>query len=249
MEAGAAKDELKRLRKEMLRLKNEWTTLRALYESAKVCYLRVKQTSAFAASEADQILMRPYCACCPAHHLILARSSHDCKASQCCSTVSQLIARAMTIWSPNGRYSRLRRIIQPSKANTVTYCADDNCISRTNLLKIYSFLALRAHEALTVHAYQHPIWDISSRGVRCQVREQQAQEANEAQVADLRESLRAAAEEASDLRATLATVVPRDQLTAAELRIKVTLLLVIASIAIRAKPACIDNAKHVFCRL
>ena len=36
MEAGAAKDELKRLRKEMLRLKNEWTTLRALYESAKV---------------------------------------------------------------------------------------------------------------------------------------------------------------------------------------------------------------------
>lgn len=81
------------------------------------------------------------------------------------------------------------------------------------------------------------------------MREQQAQEANEAQVADLRESLRAAAEEASDLRATLATVVPRDQLTAAELRIKVTLLLVIASIAIRAKPACIDNAKHVFCRL
>ena len=36
VEAGAAKDELKRLRKEMLRLKNEWTTLRALYESAKV---------------------------------------------------------------------------------------------------------------------------------------------------------------------------------------------------------------------
>lgn len=59
VEAGAAKDELKRLRKEMLRLKNEWTTLRALYESAKVRYLHVKQTSAFAASEADQILMRP----------------------------------------------------------------------------------------------------------------------------------------------------------------------------------------------
>lgn len=37
VEAGAAKDELKRLRKEMLRLKNEWTTLKALYESAKVC--------------------------------------------------------------------------------------------------------------------------------------------------------------------------------------------------------------------
>lgn len=36
VEAGAAKDELKRLRKEMLRLKNEWSSLRALYESAKV---------------------------------------------------------------------------------------------------------------------------------------------------------------------------------------------------------------------
>ena len=36
VEAGAAKDELKRLRKEMLRLKHEWTTLKALYESAKV---------------------------------------------------------------------------------------------------------------------------------------------------------------------------------------------------------------------
>lgn len=36
VEAAAAKDELKRLRKEMLRLKNEWTTLKALYESAKV---------------------------------------------------------------------------------------------------------------------------------------------------------------------------------------------------------------------
>lgn len=36
IEAGAAKDELKRLRKEMLRLKNEWSSLRALYESAKV---------------------------------------------------------------------------------------------------------------------------------------------------------------------------------------------------------------------
>lgn len=39
VESGAAKDELKRLRKEMLRLKNEWTTLKALYESAKVCKL------------------------------------------------------------------------------------------------------------------------------------------------------------------------------------------------------------------
>ena len=36
VEAGAAKDELKRLWKEMLRLKNEWSSLRALYESAKV---------------------------------------------------------------------------------------------------------------------------------------------------------------------------------------------------------------------
>ena len=36
VEAVAAKDELKRLRKEMLRLKNEWSSLRALYESAKV---------------------------------------------------------------------------------------------------------------------------------------------------------------------------------------------------------------------
>ncbi|KAA6423684.1 MAG: hypothetical protein FRX49_06255 [Trebouxia sp. A1-2] len=35
VEAVAAKDELKRLRKEMLRLKNEWSSLRALYESAK----------------------------------------------------------------------------------------------------------------------------------------------------------------------------------------------------------------------
>ena len=54
-----------------------------------------------------------------------------------------------------------------------------------------------------------------------QVREQQAQQAGEAQAAELRELLRGAAEEASDLRAQLATVVPRDQLTAAESRIKV----------------------------
>ncbi|DBB06613.1 hypothetical protein WJX77_004467 [Trebouxia sp. C0004] len=87
VEAGAAKDELKRLRKEMLRLKNEWSSLRALYESAKV-------------------------------------------------------------------------------------------------------------------------------------REQQASEAFEAQMAELRESVRAGAEEAAELQAKLATVVPREQLTAAEQRIK-----------------------------
>ncbi|KAL0056402.1 hypothetical protein WJX82_010947 [Trebouxia sp. C0006] len=87
VEAGAAKDELKRLRKEMLRLKNEWSSLRALYESAKV-------------------------------------------------------------------------------------------------------------------------------------REQQASESFEVQVAELRESVRAGVEEAAELRAKLATVVPREQLTAAEQRIK-----------------------------
>ena len=53
------------------------------------------------------------------------------------------------------------------------------------------------------------------------MREQQAQEANDAQVADLKDSLRMAGEEAADLRAQLAAVVPRDQLTAAEQRIKV----------------------------
>lgn len=63
--------------------------------------------------------------------------------------------------------------------------------------------------------------DDGSRCLLCQVREQQAQEASEAQAADLREAVRAANEEASDLRAQLATVVPRDQLTAAEQRIKV----------------------------
>ena len=57
------------------------------------------------------------------------------------------------------------------------------------------------------------------------MREQQAQEANDAQVADLKESLRMAAVEAADLRAQLATVVPRDQLTAAEQRIKVQYFL------------------------
>jgi len=57
------------------------------------------------------------------------------------------------------------------------------------------------------------------------VREQQASEAFEAQAAELRESVRAGAEEAAELRAKLATVVPREQLTAAEQRIKVSLLL------------------------
>lgn len=56
-----------------------------------------------------------------------------------------------------------------------------------------------------------------------QVREQQAQEANEAQVGELKEAVKAAQEEAADLHARLATVVPRDQLTAAEQRIKVCL--------------------------
>ena len=57
------------------------------------------------------------------------------------------------------------------------------------------------------------------------MREQQASEAFEAQAAELRESVRAGAEEAAELRAKLATVVPREQLTAAEQRIKVSLLL------------------------
>lgn len=57
------------------------------------------------------------------------------------------------------------------------------------------------------------------------MREQQASEAFEAQVAELRESVKAGVEEAAELRAKLATVVPREQLTAAEQRIKVTLLL------------------------
>lgn len=35
-EATAARDELKRLRKDMLRLKDEWSTLRSLYEAVKV---------------------------------------------------------------------------------------------------------------------------------------------------------------------------------------------------------------------
>lgn len=54
-----------------------------------------------------------------------------------------------------------------------------------------------------------------------QVREQQAQEANEHQVADLKQAVKAAQEEAADLQIRLATVVPRDKLTAAEQRIKV----------------------------
>lgn len=55
-----------------------------------------------------------------------------------------------------------------------------------------------------------------------QVREQQAQEANEAQVAELKDAVKAGQEEVADLHARLATVVPRDQLTAADHRIKVT---------------------------
>ena len=54
------------------------------------------------------------------------------------------------------------------------------------------------------------------------MREQQAEEANEAQVAELREAVRMGQEEAADLQARLATVVPRAQLTAAEQRIKVS---------------------------
>lgn len=144
VEAGAAKDELKRLRKEMLRLKNEWTTLRALYESAKVCYLHVKQTSAFAASEADQILTRPYCAEKLEQtvlHIIsswldlpmMARrySAIDTVGNFPIVRYQNLLQGAMTIWSPKGRYPGLRRILQPSKANTVTSCADGDCITRT----------------------------------------------------------------------------------------------------------------------
>ena len=56
-----------------------------------------------------------------------------------------------------------------------------------------------------------------------QVREQQAQEANEDMVADLKEAVKAAQEEAADLQARLATVVPRAKLTAAEQRIKVSI--------------------------
>ena len=54
-----------------------------------------------------------------------------------------------------------------------------------------------------------------------QVREQQAQQANEAQVGELRDAVKAAQDEAAELHERLATVVPRDQLTAAEQRIKV----------------------------
>ena len=59
--------------------------------------------------------------------------------------------------------------------------------------------------------------------VLLQVREQQAQEANEDLVADLKEAVKAAQEEAADLQTRLATVVPRDKLTAAEQRIKVSI--------------------------
>lgn len=59
--------------------------------------------------------------------------------------------------------------------------------------------------------------------VLVQVREQQAQEANADQVAELKEAVKAAQEEAADLQTRLATVVPRDKLTAAEKRIKVSM--------------------------
>ena len=63
-----------------------------------------------------------------------------------------------------------------------------------------------------------------------QVREQQAQEASDAQVADLKESLHTAAEETAELRAQLATVVPREQLTTAEHRIKVPMKAFIVAV-------------------
>ena len=60
-----------------------------------------------------------------------------------------------------------------------------------------------------------------------QVREQQSQEANEAQVAELKDAVKGAQEEAADLHARLATVVPRAQLTAAEQRIKASACLLL----------------------
>ena len=59
--------------------------------------------------------------------------------------------------------------------------------------------------------------------VLVQVREQQAQETNADLVTDLKEAVKAAQEEAADLQTRLATVVPRDKLTAAEQRIKVSM--------------------------
>lgn len=66
-----------------------------------------------------------------------------------------------------------------------------------------------------------PIIRLNEAADMVQVREQQAQEANEHQVADLKQAVKAAQEEAADLQTRLATVVPRDKLTAAEQRIKV----------------------------
>ena len=54
-----------------------------------------------------------------------------------------------------------------------------------------------------------------------QVSHGQAQQASDAHANDLKETIRQGVEEANDLRAQLATVVPRQQLTNAENRIKV----------------------------
>lgn len=56
-----------------------------------------------------------------------------------------------------------------------------------------------------------------------QVSHGQAQQASEAQANDLRETIKQGVEDVNDLRAQLATVVPRQQLTNAETRIKVGL--------------------------
>lgn len=52
----------------------------------------------------------------------------------------------------------------------------------------------------------------------------QAQQASDAHANDLKDTIRLGVEEANDLRAQLATVVPRQQLRDAEGRIKVCLL-------------------------
>ena len=56
-----------------------------------------------------------------------------------------------------------------------------------------------------------------------QVSHGQAQQASEAQANDLKEAIKQGVEDVNDLRAQLATVVPRQQLTNAETRIKVGL--------------------------
>lgn len=53
----------------------------------------------------------------------------------------------------------------------------------------------------------------------------QAQEASDAHANDLKETIRLGVEEANDLRAQLATVVPRQQLRDAEGRIKVRMAI------------------------